>query len=384
MLKPAGLVAIVRAGQQSCEMNGKRPHMPLCNQGALRALFFGLTLFSASSAPAGIPRDAIGAIAVSPDGATVVATGNPRTFYVLDAATLTVKDRVWHGYSPLRLSWSKDGKTLAMLHTDDVVTFFDAETLKETTSTEKFAAHCFASEAGKLFIASQGSKKDDRYPITLSVYSLATGEKLSSTALSYTVAVSALACSPDASEIVLASTQYDTKAEEKKDAPKDMAPEAKAEFRKRNDAKAMWIGWFDGELAKGPEYESWFSNSAPPLFFVRDGKASWFANGSDNAEFAPDGTIAMKALANSGSFYGEMLSTDHATFLSGTLGKGYIVDTATLTETKFDFTDRLKGWPEYLYGFAIAPDGTIFGGTSAYRMLRIAPDGKVLEMKPIH
>lgn len=358
--------------------------MPISIFPALRTTALACALCAAGTASAGIPQDALGAIAVSPDGATIIASGNPRTFLVLDAETMTVKDRVWHGYNPLRLDWSKDGKTLAMLHTDDVVTFFDAATLQETGSTDKFAAHCYAPAAEKLVIASQGSKKDDRYPITLSVYSVATGEKTASTTLSYSVAVNALACSPEGDAVVLASAQYDTKAEEKKDTPKDLPNEEKAEFRKRNDAKAMWIGWFDGALEKGPEYESWFSNSAPPLFFVRDGKALWFANRTENATFTPGGEVTMTALADAGSFYGAHASADHGFFLSGTLGKGYIVETDTLEETKFDFPDRLKGWPEYLEGFAIAPDGTMYGGTSAYRMMKITPDGKVVEMKPVH
>ena len=353
--------------------------------GALGALVAALTIFGgATPGSADVPKGAIGAIAVSPDGATVVASGNPRTFYVLDADTLEVKDRVWHGYNPLRLYWTKDGSRLALYHTDDIVTFFDAASLKEVGKTEKFNAHCFAAGAGKLITMHSGSKKDEKYPITLTVYSLATGEKTASTVLSYTVPVGDIACSPDGAQIAIASKQYDTDTEEKKNPPKDMAREDQPEFKKRNDAKAMWIGWFDGDLNKGAEYESWFSDSGASLFFIKDGKALWFDNSTENVAFQADGTIEMKKLDNAGSFYGGLAGADHSFFLSGTLGKGYKVETATLSETEFKFPDRLEGWPEYLYGFAVAPDGTIYGGTSAYRMMKISPDGKVLDMKPVH
>lgn len=350
----------------------------------LRTFTVTAAILVATQAPAGLPTDAIGAIAVSPDGSTVIASGNPRTFYVVDAQTLTVKERVWHGYSPNSLTWSKDGKTLAMLHTDDVVTFFDAATLKETTSTDRFNAHCFAVKADKLVTATNGSKQDDKVPITLAVYSLATGAKTAETEISYTIEASALACSPDGTEIVLASRDYDAKNEERKDPPQDIESEKRAEFVKRNDAKAMWIGWFDGAMKKGPEYESWFSGSSPELFYVRDGKAFWFDNSSDNGVFAADGSVTMQKLENAGSFYGKLASPDHDFFLSGTLGKGFKVDGTTFAETRFDFADALKGWPEYLYGFAIAGDGTIYGGTSAYRMMKISSDGKVLDMKPVN
>lgn len=355
---------------------------PILNK--LRLFLTATVLCVATQSPAGIPTDALGAIAVSPDGATIIASGNPRTFYVIDAKTMEVKDRIWHGYTPNRFHWSQDGKMLSMLHTDDMVTFFDAATLKEAASTDKFSAHCFAAKADKLVTAKNGSKQGDKVAITLTVYSLSTGAKTAETELSYTIGASALACSPDGSQIVLASEDYDVKSEDKKDPPKDIEDDKRAEFVKRNDAKAMWIGWFDGALKKGPEYESWFSGSTPELFFVRDGKAFWFDNRSDNGVFAADGEISMQKLDNAGSFYGKLVSPDHDFFLSGTLGKGYIVEGTTFAETKFDFPDRLKGWPEYLYGFAIAKDGTIYGGTSAYRLMKISNDGKVLDMKPVH
>ncbi len=335
-------------------------------------------------AGAALPVDAIGAIAVSPDGSTIVATGNPRTFYVLDATTLEVKDRVWHGYNPLRLNWSKDGSTLALFHTDDVVTFFDAATLKEKTSTEKFTDHCFAGESERLVTMTSGREKDGKVPVTLAVYSLATGEKLSSAEIDYSTAVVAIACSPDASDIVLVTKEYDVGTEEKKQPPQDLPRDEQPEFRKRHDGKAMWFGWFDGELKKGPEFESWFSSSAPNLFFVKDGKALWLRSATENVELGMDGSVTMKTLTKANSFYGEMASADHGYFLVGAMNKGQIVDTATLNEVEFAFSGRLAGWPEYLYGFAIAPDGTIYGGTSAYRMMKIAPDGKVSIMKPVH
>ena len=341
-------------------------------------------LLTTTAARSEIPVDGISAITVSPDGATIVASGEPRTFYVIDSATLKVKDRIWHGYSPLRLNWSKDGKTIGLFHTDDIFTFFDAVTLKETVSTEKFSDHCIAGETETLVTMLSGPVRDGKSAVTLATYSLATGEKLKTVDFDYTAQVVSVSCSADGNDIVLATREYDSESEEKKDPPKDMAREQQPEFRKRNDAKVMWIGWFDGDLNKGPEYESWFSSTKANLSFVRNGKAYWLRNSSENAEFARDGSLKMFALDKAASFYGELASVDNSYFLVGTLGKGQIVQTDTMAETEFAFPDRLKGWPEYLYGFGIAPDGTIYGGTSAYRMIKVSPQGQVQEIKPIH
>lgn len=353
----------------------------LLASGAL-AGFTALTL--ASSADAATPTNALGAIAVSPDGATVVASGNPRTFYVLDAETLEVKDRVWHGYNPLRLNWSKDGGTLALFHTDDVVTFFDADTLKERSSTEKFTDLCFAVEAEKLVTVLSGREQGGKTPVTLATYSLVTGDKLASVEIESTAPVTSVGCSADAGDILLATREYDLASEEKQNPPQDLPSEEQAEFRKRHDGKGMWVAWFDGDLNKVAEFESWFSSSSPSLFFVKDGKAMWLRSSTENVRFGKDSSIEMVALPRVNSFYGELASDDHSYFLAGSMTKGQIVDTATLETVEFGFPDRLKGWPEYLYGFAIAPDGTIYGGTSGYRMLKVAPGGKVLDMKPVH
>ena len=37
--------------------------------------------------------------------------------------------------------------------------------------------------------------------------------------------------------------------------------------------------------------------------------------------------------------------------------------------------DKLPSWPEYFKSFAVAADGTAYGATSAFRVIRVKPDG---------
>ena len=38
---------------------------------------------------------------------------------------------------------------------------------------------------------------------------------------------------------------------------------------------------------------------------------------------------------------------------------------------------------EYVRAFACGPDGTWFAGTSAYRMIRVGPDGAIQASQPV-
>jgi hypothetical protein len=46
--------------------------------------------------------------------------------------------------------------------------------------------------------------------------------------------------------------------------------------------------------------------------------------------------------------------------------------------------DALPGWPEYFSRFVVAGDGTVYGVTTAFRLVRVSKRGKVEKAVPVY
>jgi hypothetical protein len=81
--------------------------------------------------------------------------------------------------------------------------------------------------------------------------------------------------------------------------------------------------------------------------------------------------------------YGSGISQDHTRFVTGGLRSGTYVHTAEMKTIRFKI-DSLPGWPEYYTGFGFGPDGTAYGTTTAYRLVVISPQGKLIKALPVY
>ena len=81
--------------------------------------------------------------------------------------------------------------------------------------------------------------------------------------------------------------------------------------------------------------------------------------------------------------YGIGVSVDQKVIMSGGLSDGTYTKVDGLNKVKFQ-PDRLSGWPEYFKGFAVAGDGTAYGSTSAYRVIKIKPGGQFEKSVPVY
>ncbi len=88
------------------------------------------TLFATSSLAKDPDWSGLGAVAVSPDGKTVVVGGQNRVLYVVDAETFEVKKRIWTRARVGALEFSKDGSTLVLEDDAEETHLFDGKTFE--------------------------------------------------------------------------------------------------------------------------------------------------------------------------------------------------------------------------------------------------------------
>lgn len=337
-----------------------------------------LTIFATtetSQAGTGFQRD----ISVSSDGKSIVSSRG-RVIYCLDSKSLKVTHRVWAKTRVKRLSFNKDGSKIAVLDKTKQLRLLDIANGK-FQSVIKPVKCIFFAPAVNLMAASVASKNN-----VVVLLSMTDGSKKKEIVLPKNFCEIAIALSPDGTKLVVFS--YRLKGKEKK-IPKDQMPKkfknelAREEYMQRHDGKHSEMLVYDLQTGKQLiRKELWYTMERTLAFFSgEDVLIMQYRNPC--ARISPNtGKIS---LFKSASFfnYGVGWSTNGMTIVTGSLADGYISrEGAKPIEFRFKGDDRLPGWPEYFFGFAIAPDGTIFGVTSGQRIARISPTGKILKVRP--
>ena len=77
------------------------------------------------------------------------------------------------------------------------------------------------------------------------------------------------------------------------------------------------------------------------------------------------------------------MSDDRKTLLTGGLRDGTLTNLENMNMVEFQIS-RLPGWPEYFAGFAVHKDGTVYGVTSSFRLIKISKEGKVEKEVPVY
>jgi hypothetical protein len=101
-----------------------------------------------------------------------------------------------------------------------------------------------------------------------------------------------------------------------------------------------------------------------------------------SGKIGADGTVTPFKLMH-GLNYGHALNASHEQVAGGNLRSFSVTTLADLTGNQGKL-DKLPGWPEYFEGFAFAADGTIYAGTSGYRVARIAANGTLEAVVPVY
>ncbi len=330
------------------------------------------------SAPAAVPLGGL-AVAVTPDGARLVAGGDSRALYVLDPTTLAVTQRVHLGRSIVALAFSGDGKRL-WVESTGAVQMLDAASWKVLNTFEKAERMAVAPRANLVAVL-------ERRGARIRLLSMADGSDKGAVPFDRMKSVSAFGLSPDGKQLAMLYRQERSDAEkkvERKDIPKDLKGAALNEFKQRNDGYQSRFVVHDVATGKAVrDQQLWYSASGGGMRIAWQGDAV-VAIGyrNQNARIAADAEVTYFELANSYN-YGTGVSADGSTVLSGGLRSGARTTLADRKGTAFEL-DKQPGFPEYWKSFSFANDGTGFGGTSGWRVVRIDAAGKIVKTAPVH
>jgi hypothetical protein len=337
----------------------------------------------AAGAPTGeaaTPKGALGAIAVSPDGATVAAAGDNHALYLLDPATLEVRQRIHLGSNPQELWYSADGKTLAVWTLDDEVRLLSTEDWSVTATLLDVRHVAHAAQADALVLLGSAKRANEAKTTALRVASLVDG----SVALESTVQgeLVGLATTADAGGFVLLTKGVKDESEAKAETPKDLKGLEKETFELRHDGNTAEILVLDARGVETARVKSWYSTTAE-LTGVHDGRQVHFLGyGNENLTVSLDGTIVALFQGPTSYNYGIGVAPDQTRVALGGLRDGSLVILADRSAVVFKL-DEVRGWPEYYKGFAFAPDGSVYAGTTSYRLVHIGADGRLLAARPV-
>lgn len=339
-------------------------------------------LLASSLASADVPKNALGALAVSPDGSTVAAAGDNRVLYLVEPDSLAVRERIWIGTNPLELYYSADGGTLAMVTTDDVALFLSTETWEEIARVEGVLAFAPALAADSLAFLSRPKKQDDGSHLTpLTLVSLADGSVLLEAQVPGSGA--ALASRPDASAFAVLTKQQDDETEPKEDLPADLKGLDKEVFKQQHDGRTSEIVFLDAAGAETARAASWFGTTSAMNGAWGGEVVRFLGYQNRNPAFAADASTVGLWETPVSFNYGIAVSPDQTRIAVGTLRDGAVMSLEDGSSLPFAL-DSLEGWPEYFEGFVFAPDGSVYGGTSAYRLVHVGADGSLLAVEPVY
>lgn len=335
-----------------------------------------LTVF-ANSVMAGTPLGGL-AVALSPGEDILVAAGDNRTLYVLNAQDMDIVNRVWLGTCVVKLDFDKEGKVLLAEASDETLHLIDTSTWQVTGTRPKSEKMSAARAVNRIAVLNP-----DRSGHRISFLDMTDLSEQGSVTLPQDRKVAALGLDAAGERLAVLTASVDDESVPKERAPAGLRGLEGDEFKLKHDGKSTQFMVFkvpSGELLW--EQKTYYSPSMTGMRLLFDGDNGVAVNYSDvNAKITPEGEVSLFKLEN-GFNYGTGFSYDQSLLLTGGLAQGTYTKVGSLSMVKFS-PDRLQGWPEYFKDFAISEDGTAYGATSGYRIIMVKPGGMFAKSTPI-
>ncbi|SMY06847.1 hypothetical protein [Flavimaricola marinus] len=344
----------------------KTSFMALC---ASVAIGFGSAALAQSA-------NGLSGVSISPDGQSLLVTGESRVLYTLDPTTLEVRDRRW---LPETASWMDhlpDGSAYLVRSDDRTIFAADAGSHEKLWEVENISGFSYAAASGKLLIYRNRSEETQFH-----IVDTATGAEGPMIALPE-LRAEAIALSDDGRFALGLTRSERTEDEPTEDAPDDLDDFAEEEFKQMHDGRMSAVIQIDVEAGTATGTPTYFTMSSADMVRMVAGVAV-ILDGRESALILPNGTVQMLDVGRPGGRTSH-LSDDGLTMFLGDR-RGLILRPlggGEDTEIEVDAGD-IPGDSEYPVAIDQGPDGTIYVGTDAYRIWAVAPDGSDLRAEPV-
>ncbi|MCU0722231.1 MAG: hypothetical protein MUC63_01185 [Planctomycetes bacterium] len=314
----------------------------------------------------------LSAVAASPDGKLVAVGGQNRVLYVLDGATLEVKQRIWTNSRVGTLAFNKDGSRLVLEDDEETARIYDTKEWKVVAQVAKAGALSAAPAADLMAVLEEDWEKPK-----VVFLSLTDGSRKGFAQVPEVSVAFALDGEGKKLAVLTSGKEEGEKKLEEDQKPKDIEGLKEKEWYQKNNGETSQLLLFEVPSGKPlGSFKLWFTTYSSNAEIVVAGDFVYVLT-YDNAcaKIDAKGEITLFETANSYN-YGRGVSVDRKVFLTGGLRDATYTVVDGLKQIKFD-VDALPGWPEYFEGFTALPDGTAYAVTSSFRLVKINKDGQV-------
>jgi WD40 repeat protein len=333
---------------------------------------------SSSHAEGVTGRGGLEAVAVSPDGKVVAAGGQNRVLYLLDAGSLAVKQRLWLGARVGNLAFSGDGRRLAVLDDADVLRLVDLATGKEAARLP--GASGLVAGPDRVVVHDTGIVSKG----ILRIYSLADLKEVARVELPHRPAGYTFAASGKQVVVLSYSERGTEKYVPATEVPVELTGLDRLTFRQRHDGLESLLEVRDlatGKVLK--QQRLWYTSDSDSTLLAQVGETTLVFNRANVCARIEAGGKTSLFRTELFLNHGLGVSPDGKRLVAGGLNVGYSGPAQGGPAVKFTVAP-LPGQAEYFARFAVRDDGTAYGVTTAFRVVKVDRDGKIEKVAAVY
>lgn len=323
-------------------------------------------------------QNGLAAVAASPDGKIVAVGGQNRVLYILDGATLEVKQRIWAGSRIGTLAFNKEGTRLVLEDDRNSVRLFDTKDWKVAGEIANAGSISTAPLADLMAGIESGGEKQK-----VVFLSMTDGSRKGFVEVEdYSFSLALDAEGKKLAVLTMAKEEGEKKVEDS-EKPKDLEGLKEREWYQRNNGETSRLLLFEVPSGKPlGSFQLWYTAYPSVCDLVVAGDCVYVLNcDNTNARIDAKGEVTLFETANAYNS-GRGVSVDRKVFLTGGMREGTYTVVEGMKGTKFDI-DEVPGYGEYFEGMTAIADGTAFAVTSAFRVVKISKEGRTEKAVPV-